>query len=87
MAVRFFLGFFESCVAPGCTLLTGMWFTEVQQLWSTWWWMCQAGLTMIVGGLLSFAFQHVPTTTIQGWQISCLAMGLATDLWSVLMLF
>lgn len=87
MAVRFFLGLFESAVAPGCTLITGMWYNQAQQLRRTCWWTCQAGFATIIGGLLSFAFQHVHNKTFQGWQMFCLIMGIVTVLWSVLMLF
>lgn len=87
MAVRFLLGLFESSVAPGCTLITGMWYNQPQQLRRTCWWTCQAGVATIVGGLLSFAFQHVKNKSFQGWQMFCLVMGVVTVLWSVLMLF
>lgn len=87
MAVRFLLGLFESCVAPGCTLVTGMWYNQAQQLRRTCWWTCQAGVATIIGGLLSFAFQHVHNKTFQGWQMFCLVMGIITVLWSILMVF
>lgn len=87
MAVRFFLGFFEVCVAPGCTLLTGMWYNPRQQLHRTCWWTCQAGVATIVGGLLSYAFQHVHSTRFESWQIFCLAMGILTVIWGVLLLW
>lgn len=85
MAVRFLLGLFESCVAPGCTLITGMWYNQPQQLRRTCWWTCQAGVATIFGGLLSFAFQHVNNKSFQGWQMFCLVMGIITVIWSVLM--
>lgn len=78
MVVRALLGFFEACVAPGCILVTGMWYNKKQQLKRTCWWTCQAGVSTIFGGLLSFAFQHVHSTTLALWQIFYLVMGVIT---------
>lgn len=86
MAVRFFLGFFEVSVAPGCTLITGMWFDRKQQLHRTCWWTCQAGVATIVGGALSFAFQHVHSD-FESWQILCLVFGILTVIWGFLFLW
>lgn len=78
MVVRALLGLFEACVAPGCILITGMWYNKKQQLRRTCWWTCQAGVSTIFGGLLSFAFQHVLGTSLASWQIFYLVMGLIT---------
>lgn len=78
MVVRALLGFFEACVAPGCILITGMWYNRKQQLHRTCWWTCQAGVSTIFGGVLSFAFQHVKSATFASWQIFYLVMGLIT---------
>lgn len=86
MAVRFLLGLFEACVAPGCTLVTGMWYNRTQQLTRTCWWTCQAGVATVVGGLLSYAFQHVHVAAVELWQIFFFILGAATVLWGVLVL-
>lgn len=78
MVVRVLLGLFEACVAPGCVLITGMWYNQSQQLRRLCWWTCQAGFSTIIGGLLSFAFQHIQSTEFQGWQIFYLVMGVIT---------
>lgn len=78
MVVRALLGFFEACVAPGCILITGMWYNKTQQLKRTCWWTCQAGVSTIFGGLLSFAFQHVHGAGLASWQIFYLVMGIIT---------
>lgn len=83
MVLRALLGLFESCVAPGCTLVTGMWYNKPQQSRRTCWWTCQAGVSTIFGGLLSYAFQHVHSTQFQSWQIFFLVMGLITVLWGI----
>lgn len=86
MVVRALLGLFEACVAPGCTLITGMWYNPLQQLRRTCWWTCQAGTSTIIGGLLSFAFQHIHTR-FQSWQIFYLVMGGVTVLFGLAVLF
>lgn len=86
MVVRALLGFFEACVAPGCIIITGMWYNKTQQLHRTCWWTCQAGVSTIVGGLLSYAFQHVQTKAFQSWQIFFLTMGLFTILFGGVLL-
>ncbi|QRG40220.1 hypothetical protein FDK38_004684 [Candidozyma auris] len=84
MVVRTLLGLFEACVAPGCVLVTGMWYNQSQQLRRLCWWTCQAGFSTIIGGLLSFAFQHVKSESFQGWQIFYLVMGVITAAYGIL---
>lgn len=86
MVVRALLGFFEACVAPGCILVTGMWYNQKQQLHRTCWWTCQAGVSTIVGGLLSFAFQHVTNSSFYSWQIFYLVMGCITIVFGIVLL-
>lgn len=87
MAIRFFLGFFEASVAPGCTLITGMWYNSSRQIRRTCWWTCQAGTATIIGGALSYAFQNVSSTRFESWQILCLLFGLITVVWGALLLW
>lgn len=87
MVVRALLGLFEACVAPGCTLITGMWYNPKQQLRRTCWWTCQAGVSTIFGGLLSFAFQHVHSAQLASWQIFYLVMGVVTVVFGCLVMF
>ncbi|RLV84031.1 Thiamine pathway transporter THI73 [Meyerozyma sp. JA9] len=80
MVIRALLGCFEACVAPGCIIITGMWYSHRQQLTRMGFWSIQAGTSTILGGLLSFAFQHVDSskTSLDSWQIFFLVMGLIT---------
>lgn len=89
MVVRALLGLFESCVAPGCVLITGMWYNKTQQLRRTCWWTTQAGFATIVGGFLSFCFQKVDSTktSLKSYQIFFLTMGLITVLFGTMALF
>lgn len=88
MVIRMLLGCFEACVAPGCILITGMWWTHKQQLKRMGLWSIQAGTSTIIGGLLSFAFQHVHSTRkfLASWQIFFLIMGLVTTVFGIVCL-
>lgn len=89
MVVRALLGIFEAAAAPGCIIITGMWYNHSQQLRRMGIWSVQAGTSTIIGGLLSFAFQHVDSTktNLASWQIFFLTMGLITFLYGVFILF
>lgn len=88
MVIRMLLGCFEACVAPGCILITGMWWNRKQQLRRMGVWSIQAGTSTIIGGLLSFAFQNVHTENVKflaSWQIFFLVMGLLTIIFGIVM--
>lgn len=88
MVIRALLGCFEASVAPGCILVTGMWYNKKQQLTRMGHWTIQAGTSTVVGGLLLFAFQHVDSksTSLASWQIFFLVMGLLTVIFGVIVL-
>lgn len=87
MIVRVLLGIFESVVVPGLVSVSGMFYNEGEQLRRTGLWSLNAGTAMIIGGLLSFAFQHVTTTDFQSWQIFFLVMGLVTVVFGIVTFF
>jgi MFS family permease len=49
MAVRFLLGFFESCVQPAMMTLTTMWYTREEQSVLNSLWYCMSGVQLMVG--------------------------------------
>ncbi|CCH42337.1 putative membrane protein [Wickerhamomyces ciferrii] len=77
MIVRTLLGIFESSLSPGLIVISSMWYSKSENLQRTGIWVSMAGLSVIIGGFLSFGFQHV-TTDFQSWQIFFLVMGLIT---------
>lgn len=89
MVIRMLLGCFEACVSPGCILITGMWWSHKQQLRRMGLWSIQAGTSTIVGGLLSFAFQHVKSDKLYLalWQIMFLVMGLITIVYGAMVMW
>ena len=48
MAVRFLLGFFESCVQPSMMVLTSMWYTREEQSLLNALWYCMTGAQLMV---------------------------------------
>jgi len=82
MIVRTLLGIFESSLSPGLITISSMWYNKSENLERTGLWVATAGLSVIIGGLLSFGFQFV-TSDFQSWQIFFLVMGLITVLFGV----
>ncbi|EGW33990.1 allantoate permease [Spathaspora passalidarum NRRL Y-27907] len=87
MIVRTLLGIFESSSAVGLIIISGMYYSKPQQVARMGIWSVMAGTATIVGGLLSFAFQHVHTETFKSWQILFLVMGLITVVFGIFTLF
>ncbi|EON65996.1 hypothetical protein W97_05239 [Coniosporium apollinis CBS 100218] len=83
MAVRFLLGFFESCVQPTFVILTSMWYTREEQSLLTALWYCMTGVQLMVGGLLAYGISHYNDGVIYSWQLLFLVLGLATICWSI----
>lgn len=77
MVVRTLLGFFESSLSPGLIVISSMWYNKQENLQRTGLWVSTAGLSVIVGGLLSFGFQHIHSD-FESWRIFFLVMGVIT---------
>ncbi|GLA77516.1 hypothetical protein AtubIFM55763_009703 [Aspergillus tubingensis] len=58
MAVRFLLGFFESCIQPAMMLITAMWYKREEQSVLNSIWYCMTGVQLMIGGLLAFGTSH-----------------------------
>lgn len=82
MAVRFLLGFFESCVQPAFIILTAMWYTRQEQQILTSLWYCMFGVQLMVGGLIAFGVSHFNDGPIRSWQLLFLVLGLLTCVWA-----
>ncbi|KAL4893389.1 MFS general substrate transporter [Aspergillus ambiguus] len=83
MAVRFLLGFFESCIQPAMMLLTSMWFRREEQSVLNSIWYCMSGVSLMIGGLLAFGVSHYNNGPIENWQLLFLVLGVATCVWAV----
>ena len=78
LVARIFLGIFEAPVVPTLTLVSSQWYTKSEQGPRFAFWYCGLGIGQIVGGLLSFAFQHVTSLTFQSWRMMFVVLGCVT---------
>jgi len=82
VAVRFFLGVFESAVTPGFALFTSQWYTRKEQGTRTGIWFSFNGFAQILGGLVAYGISvgtKKHPVSIKSWQLVFLVIGLLTS--------
>lgn len=90
IAIRFFLGVFESAVTPGFALFTSQWYTKKEQGSRTGIWFSFNGWAQIFGGCLAYGIAvgcRKTGTTIEPWKIVFLVTGLLTICVGLLFLY
>ncbi|KAF4993469.1 hypothetical protein FGRMN_6475 [Fusarium graminum] len=76
---RVFLGIFEATIGPSLMLISSQWYTKSEQAPRFSFWYLGLGLGQIVGGLVSYGFQHIgPGASLAGWRIMFITLGLLT---------
>lgn len=85
MATRFFLGAFEAAVAPGFSLVTGMWYTRQEQPLRYGMWFCGNALANLFGGLVAYEIGHIQGG-LAAWRYLFLILGAVTGAWGIVML-
>ncbi|KAF2482676.1 major facilitator superfamily domain-containing protein [Neohortaea acidophila] len=78
LATRFFLGLFEAGCLPLFSVITGQWFRRAEQPLRVAAWYSTNGIATIVASALSYGLAHIPSTTLESWQIIFLFVGLVT---------
>jgi len=81
IAVRFFLGVFESAVTPGFALFTSQWYTKKEQGTRIGIWFSFNGFAQIFGGLVAYGIAKGVErhgASIAAWRIVFLVTGLLT---------
>lgn len=81
IAIRFFLGVFESAVTPGFALFTSQWYTKKEQGSRTAIWFSFNGWAQIFGGCVAYGIAvgcRKTGTIIEPWKIVFLVTGLLT---------
>jgi MFS family permease len=81
VAVRFFLGVFESAVTPGFALFTSQWYTKKEQGTRTGIWFSFNGFAQIFGGFVAYGISvgvKKHGAAIESWKIVFLTIGLIT---------
>ena len=76
--MRILLGVFEATIGPSLMLISSQWYTKSEQAPRFSLWYLGLGLAQIVGGILSFAFQHVTHEAIAGWRVMFVVLGIVT---------
>lgn len=59
MAARLCLGLAEAAVAPGCSLILGMWYKREEHALRHGYWYLGTSTGIVLSGLLSFGVAHV----------------------------
>ncbi|KAK4183984.1 putative allantoate protein [Podospora australis] len=78
---RVFLGIFEATIAPSLMLISSQWYTKSESAPRFSLWYLGLGLGQIVGGLVSYGFQHMgEDAKLAGWRTMFLTLGLCTVL-------
>ncbi|KAI8312957.1 hypothetical protein K4K61_009346 [Colletotrichum sp. SAR11_59] len=76
---RVFLGIFEATIGPSLMLISSQWYTKSEQAPRFSFWYLGLGLGQILGGAISYGFQHVaPGAGLAGWRIMFVVLGCVT---------
>lgn len=76
---RVFLGIFEATIGPSLLLISSQWYTKSEQAPRFSFWYCGLGFGQIIGGAISYGFQHVSLGTgLAGWRIMFITLGCLT---------
>jgi len=79
LASRIFLGVFEATIGPSLLLISSQWYTKSEQAPRFSFWYLGLGLGQIVGGAVSYGFQHVtPAAALSGWRTMFIVLGVLT---------
>ena len=78
LAVRILLEVFEATIRPSLLLISSQSYTMSEQAPRFSCWYLGLSLGQIVGGLSSFAFQHVKHDAIAGWRVMFIVLGIVT---------
>lgn len=76
---RVFLGIFEATIGPSLMLISSQWYTKSEQAPRFSFWYLGLGVGQIVGGAISYGFQHMgPDAALSGWRTMFVTLGAAT---------
>lgn len=87
LAARIMLGIFEASIAPCLMLISSQYYTKSEQAPRFSLWYSGLGFGQILGGLISFVFQHVENTHLKSWQATFVFVGLSTSVIGVATFF
>lgn len=67
LATRFFLGFLESAIGPGLTVIVAMWYKRSEQPLRMGAWFMGNVVAGFIGGIVSYGIGHVQS--IAPWKV------------------
>ncbi|EMT72223.1 hypothetical protein FOC4_g10000416 [Fusarium odoratissimum] len=85
MITRFFLGAFEAALAPGFSLVMGMWYTRREQPLRYGLWFCGGPVATLFGGLIAYAIGHLEGD-LPTWRYLFIILVAVTTAWGIFML-
>ncbi|OQE46524.1 hypothetical protein PENCOP_c001G06015 [Penicillium coprophilum] len=85
MAARFFLGVGEAAIAPGFTLLTGMFYKREEQPLRQSAWFFGNFLAVLIGGLIAYGIGTINTSAIAHWKLLFLILGAITSTYGLVL--
>lgn len=69
MATRFFLGLFEAGCLPLFSIITSQWYRRAEQPLRVAAWYSTNGLATIIASALSYGLGHIPSNSLESWQM------------------
>ncbi|PCG93595.1 Major facilitator superfamily domain, general substrate transporter [Penicillium occitanis (nom. inval.)] len=87
LALRFLLGVFESCVVPGLSLITGMWYTQEEKPLRFGLWTVTNGAMPVPFLVIYYGLGHVTTGPVQSWHLIFLLIGLLSCVTGIVLWF
>ncbi|KUM59702.1 hypothetical protein ACN42_g7434 [Penicillium freii] len=85
MTVRFFLGAGEAAIAPGFTLLTGMFYKREEQPLRQSAWFFGNCIAVLIGGVIAYGIGTINTTVIAHWKLLFLILGAITSTYGLVL--
>lgn len=79
MAARFFLGVGEASIAPGFSLITGMFYQREEQPARQAAWFSGNAVATIIGGVVAWKIGEINSATMTNWQLLFLILGGVTS--------
>ena len=70
IAIRILMGIFDAGIPPSLMLMSSQYYKKDEQAARFAIWFSAIGTGIVLGGLISFGFQHVETETMESWRKS-----------------